>query len=152
MSQDANPSNPQVQMLKMYWKDASLQVPLGIKIFQHEWSPEVNLEMNTQSKPLTEANTHEVAVKVKCTVKCKDATAFVVEVEQAGVFMLTDLDEAATHHALGAFCPSLLYPFLREAVGDLIVRAGFPQLNLAPINFDAVYQQQLQGTEQEILQ
>ena len=148
MNQVNQEANPQVQMLKMYLKDASMQIPAGIKIFQAEWNPEVNMEMNTQSKPLSEANTHEVSIKMKCTVKCKEEVAFIVEVDQAGVFVFNGLDESASHHALGAFCPGLLYPFVREAIGDLVLRAGFPQLNLAPINFDMVYQQQVQNNQE----
>jgi preprotein translocase subunit SecB len=138
------PGGAQVQLMKIYVKDASLQIPLGVKAFRLEWTPELNVEINTQSKPLAEQNIHEAALKIKCTVKCKNEVAFIAEVDQAGLFMVNGLDEASLRHALGAFCPNILYPFLREAIGDMVLRAGFPQLNLAPINFDVLYQQQTQ--------
>jgi preprotein translocase subunit SecB len=143
-----SPENAQVQLMKLYVKDASLQIPEGTKAFRFDWSPELNVEINTQTKPLAEKNLHEVALKVKCTVKCKEGVAFITEVDQAGLFMVSGLDETQLRHALGAFCPNILYPFLREAVGDMVLRSGFPQLNLAPINFDALYQQQIQQTIQ----
>ncbi len=142
----------QVQLMKIYVKDASLQVPLSIKAFRLEWLPELNVEINTQSRPLAEKNLHEVALKIKCTVKCKDEIAFIAEVDQAGLFMLSGLEPEPLRHALGAFCPNILYPFLREAIGDMVLRAGFPQLNLAPINFDVLYQQQMAQQQSQIIQ
>lgn len=144
----------QVQLMKIYVKDASLQIPTGVKAFQLEWIPDLNVEINTQSKPLTEKDLHEVALKIKCTVKCKEQVAFIVEADQAGLFMVSGLDEASLRHALGAFCPNILYPFLREAIGDMVLRAGFPQLNLAPINFDMLFQQQMaqQGEQNQVIQ
>lgn len=147
-----NTQGAQVQLMKIYVKDASLQIPSGVKAFQLEWNPELNVEINTQSKPLAEQNIHEVALKIKCTVKCKNEVAFVTEVDQAGLFMVNGLDESALRHALGAFCPNILYPFLREAIGDMVLRAGFPQLNLAPINFDVLYQQQMAQQSQNPIQ
>lgn len=145
-------NNAQVQLMKIYVKDASMQIPLGVKAFRLEWSPELNVEVNTQSKPLAEKDLHEVALKIKCIVKCKNDIAFTTEVDQAGLFMISGLDEPALRHALGAFCPNILYPFLREAIGDMVLRAGFPQLNLAPINFDVLYQQQMAQQQSKIIQ
>lgn len=149
---EAETPQAQVQLLKMYVKDTSLEIPEGVKAFRLEWTPELNMEINTQSKALTEANVHEVSIKIKCTVKCSGTVAFITEVEQAGLFMVTGLQDDALKQALGAFCPNILYPFLRETVGDIVTRAGFPQLILAAINFDALYQQQLAQQKPQIIQ
>ena len=79
------PEGAQVQLMKLYVKDASLQIPEGAKAFRFDWSPELNVEINTQSKPLAEKNLYEVALKVKCTIKCKENIAFITEVDQAGL-------------------------------------------------------------------
>jgi len=138
-------AQPQFQLHKLYIKDASFQIPEGSVIFQNEWAPELNVEVNTQATKLNEQNTFEVALKIKATVKSSNKLAFEAEVQQAGIFEITDLPKEQLENALGAYCPNLLYPYLREAISDLVTRGGFPQLSLAPINFEMLYQQQRQN-------
>ena len=145
------PNDPQFQIHKIYIKDVSFQIPDGAQAFQLEWAPELNIEINTEAKPLTEANTHEVILTIKCTVNTKDKPAFVTEVQQAGIFEIANVSDEQLRQALGAYCPNVLYPYLREVISDVVTRGGFPQLSLAPINFDMLYEQQMQqqanGTE-----
>ncbi len=132
-----------IELMRLYVKDVSMQIPAGAKAFQLEWQPELNFEINTQAKALAEPHHYEVALRLKCTNTCKDQVAFTVEIIQAGLFKIENLQGQPLQHAMATFCPNLLYPFVREAVGDMVVRAGFPQLNLAAVNFEALYQQTL---------
>ena len=141
-----------IELLKLYVKDISMQIPEGAKAFQLEWQPELNFEISTQGKSLTEPHHYEVAVSLKCTNTCKGTVAFTVEMIQAGLFKIENLQDQALQHAMATFCPNLLYPFVRETVGDMVSRAGFPQLNLAAVNFEALYQQSLAEKENTIIQ
>ena len=141
-----------IELIKLYVKDISMQIPEGAKAFQLEWQPELNFEINTQGKSLAEAHHYEVALHLKCTNTCKGKVAFTVEIVQAGLFKIENLQDQALQHAMATFCPNLLYPFVREAVGDMVTRAGFPQLNLAAVNFEALYQQSQAEKEGTIIQ
>jgi len=134
---------PPFQIHKIYVKDCTFEMPAGTSIFTKEWKPELSVQIGTVSKPLAEENTHEVTLEVKCEVKSAGELAFKLELKQSGIFGVHGLELAQLHHTLGAFCPSILYPYARECICDLVLKAGFPQLNLAPINFDVLYQQEL---------
>lgn len=125
---------------RIYVKDLSLEVPDSPNIFLEKWEPHLNLDLGTQTKLLSE-DVHEVVLSLTVTVKLKEKTAFLVEVKQAGIFSLIGFNEEQLSPMLGSFCPNILYPYAREAVTDASVRAGFPQLYLTPVNFDALYQQ-----------
>lgn len=135
---------------KIYMKDVSFQIPAGSEVFTAEWQPELNVEVSSASKALAEKDTHEVVLTVKCSVKSGGKEAFTVEVQEAGIFTVTGLDEAQLRHTLGAFCPNLLYPYLREVVSDMVTKGGFPQLNLAPINFEMLYEQEQSGVKDNV--
>ncbi len=138
-----NQQQPQFALKRVYLKDASLETPAAPQIFTKPWQPEVNLDINTKSQALDEQH-FEVILTLTVTVKNSDETAFLVEVQQAGIFLLAGLGDAETRHTLGAFCPNLLFPYAREAIDNLASKASFPALMLAPVNFDALYAQQLQ--------
>ena len=104
--------------------------------------PGITLDLNTRQKDLG-GDFHEVVLTVSVTVKNGDDTAFIAEVQQAGIFLIKGLDAASMSHTLGAFCPSLLFPYAREALDNLVVRGSFPALMLSPVNFDALYAQEL---------
>ncbi len=145
-------TDARIELLKLYVKDISMQIPEGAKAFQLEWQPELNFEINTQAKALAETNHYEVALRLNCKNTCKGTVAFSIEVVQAGLFKIENLTGQPLEHAMATFCPNLLYPFVREAVGDLVMRAGFPQLNLAAFNFEAMYQQSLAQKEGATIQ
>jgi preprotein translocase subunit SecB len=133
---------PQFGILRIYLKDVSFETPNSPAIFTQDFRPDVKLQVNTSVNEL-EDSLFEVVLNVTVTSQHGEKTAFLVEVQQAGIFQVKGFDETQKSHMLGAYCPETLYPFAREAVSDLVVKGGFPQLLLAPVNFDAVYQQKL---------
>lgn len=139
----AVPAGPQVTLQKIYLKDASLEVPLAPQVFTRQWQPQVDVQVNTRASELA-AETHQILLSVTVTARLGEDTAYLAEVHQAGIFTLRGFDQPQDKGVvLGAYCPGLLFPFAREAIADLVQRAGFPQLLLQPINFDALYQQHL---------
>lgn len=134
---------------RIYTKDVSFEAPNVPAIFRKEWKPELNLDLNVKNTKI-EDNVYEVVLKVTATNKLGDEVAFLAEVDQAGIFTISDsLGEAQISQLLGAFCPNILFPYARECLSALVSRASFPQLNLAPVNFDAVYAQHLQQRAQQ---
>ena len=123
---------------RVYVKDVSFEVPTSPEIFAEEWSPDVDLQLHTAARQVAEHD-YEVALTVTATVKVGESTAFLAEVVQAGVFTIVGIGEEQLGPMLGAYCPNVLFPYAREGVSDLSVRGGFPQLVLAPVNFDALY-------------
>jgi len=134
---------------RIYVKDVSLETPHSPAVFSEEWQPDVNLNLSSAARPLG-GNAYEVVLVVTVDVKLGEKTAFLVEVHQGGVFLIRGFKDEELGHMLGSYCPNILFPYAREAVSDLVVRGGFPQLVLAPVNFDALYTQHLQqqGAEQ----
>lgn len=129
---------PQFAIQRVYTKDISFETPNSPAIFQVEWKPEIQLDLDTKSTKLAE-DTYEVTLSVTVTAKIEDKTAFLAEVQQAGIFTISHLDEAQLAHTIGAFCPTTLFPYARESVANLVSRGSFPQINLAPVNFEALF-------------
>lgn len=149
-----NPSgqvNQHFAIEKVYVKDSTLEAPNTPGIFRNqgaEWKPQVSMDLQTKGKPI-EGDYHEVVLSITVTAKVKEDIAFLVEVHQAGIFIMKGFPENEMHAITGNLCPSILFPFAREAIADLVVRAGFPPLYLAPINFDALYRQHLSQQQQK---
>ncbi len=135
---------PQFALQRIYVKDVSFESPKAPEIFRQQWQPEVKVDINTSNTKLAEEGIYEVVLALTATVSHGTETAFVVEVQQAGIFLARNLEEDDLHRTLGAFCPNLLFPYAREAIDNLVTRGSFPALMLAPINFDALYNQALQ--------
>jgi len=131
---------------KLYVKDLSLEIPHAPGIFLERESPQIDLQLNTTATPVEEG-VFEVTITVTITAKLpeKDKVMFLVEAKQAGIFQVRNIPAAETEPILAVVCPNILYPYLREVVSDLVVRAGFAPVILNPINFDAIYQQQKQN-------
>ena len=143
---EQQPEQPQVDFViqKVYLKDMSFEAPNSPAVFQGEWSPEANIEINTNATKLND-NNHEVDLTLTVTAKSKEDNAFLVEIKQTGIFTINGVDDQnQLGHLLGAYCPSVLFPYAREAISSLVLRGGFPELTLAPINFDMLYMQSLQ--------
>ena len=145
---NANPagSGPQFAIHRIYLKDASFETPHAPAVFKEEWRPEVNLQLNSSVNAL-ENHVYEVVLNLTVTAKQGDRTGFLAEIQQAGIFTIQGFDEPQKNSMLGAFCPNTLFPFAREAIADLVAKGGFPQLLLAPINFDAVYAERLKQNQ-----
>ncbi len=136
-------AGPQFAIQRLYIKDLSLESPNSPKIFLESWEPQLNMDLGTQTSALGN-DAHEVVLTVTVTVKIKESTAFLVETKQAGIFSLTGFPGDQLQRMLGSFCPNILYPYACSTVTDAVVRAGFPQLYLTPVNFDVLYDQHLQ--------
>ncbi|MCC5792595.1 MAG: protein-export chaperone SecB [Legionellaceae bacterium] len=145
--QSANSSQPEPQFLiqRIYMKDMSFEAPGAPQTFQQKWEPDLALDLHTENNKL-ENDIYEVTLHVTATVKNQGATAFLAEIKQAGIFTISGVAGEQLEHLLGSFCPNILYPYAREAITSEVLRGSFPQLVLAPINFDALY---MQKKEQE---
>ena len=139
------PQNDETQFMiqRIYVKDLSYETPNTPVVFQQQWEPELNLDLNTTSTQL-ENGVFEVVLTVTATVANQKTTAFLVEVKQAGIFTIQGAATNQLDHLLNSFCPSILFPYAREAITSQVIRGSFPQLVLAPINFDALYMQQME--------
>ena len=133
----------QFSLQRIYVKDLSFEAPKSPEIFREDWSPNVELDLSTQQRGL-EGDFYEVVLTLTVTVKTGEEVAFIAEVQQAGIFLVQGLDAAAKGHAMGAFCPNILFPYARETLDSLVVRGSFPALMLAPVTFDTLYAQELQ--------
>ena len=148
MTDQKEQQGPEFGIQRIYIKDFSLEVPNSPAVFLEEWKPHLNLDLKTNTKKL-EDDLHEVELTVTVTVKLEENTAFLVEIKQAGIFSLKDFPEDQIRPMLGSFCPNILYPYAREAITSAVMKAGFPQLYLTPVNFDALYQQSQAQQEQQ---
>lgn len=146
MSDEQNQGG-QFGLERLFVKDLSFEVPSS-KVFLGEWKPEMDVQLNTETTRLDDTH-YEVSVTVTVTAKNDNATAFVAEVKQAGIFLITGVPEAQLTQLVGAYCPNILFPYVREAISDLVNRGSFPQLLLAPVNFDALFAQAQQQRAQQ---
>jgi preprotein translocase subunit SecB len=124
---------------RIFVKDISFECPNSPTIFKKEWAPEVSMDIDTKSQKL-EDGVFEVVLTLTTTAKVGEEVAFLCEVQQAGIFSVGQLEGPQMAHCLNAFCPNILFPYARETVSSLVTRGTFPQLNLAPVNFDALFQ------------
>ncbi|MGH1428548.1 MAG: protein-export chaperone SecB [Arenicella sp.] len=132
----------QFEIRKLYLKDASLESPQSPEVFiSMDTSPEIGIDLNLEQRELSEKSYYEVVLKISAEAKHEDNTVFLCEVHQAGVFVIAGIPEEELDLALNIACPNVLLPFAREAISDLVTKAGFPQLLLSPINFEALFQQ-----------
>ena len=128
---------------KVFLKDVSFEAPDPLAMFgQSEWNPDVDLQMDNTARNL-EDDLYEVTLTATVTVRVADRVAYLVEVVQAGIFHVSGYPNERVKESLGWECPSILFPFVREVVTGLAVKGGFPQLLLAPMNFQALYRQQV---------
>ena len=133
---------PQFAIQKIYVKDISFETPNSPDVFTQEWKPEVNVEIDTKGKLVAE-DIHEIVLGVTVTARFGDKVAFLAEIQQAGIFVIKNFSESEKAAMIGSYCPSLLFPYSREVMSDLVTKGGFPQFLLQPVNFDALYQQHL---------
>ncbi|AIZ35176.1 protein-export chaperone SecB [Pseudomonas sp. K1(2024)] len=143
----AEENSPQFSLQRIYVRDLSFEAPKSPQIFRQQWEPSVSLDLNTRQKAL-EGDFHEVVLTLSVTVKNGDEVAFIAEVQQAGIFLISGLDGQSMSHTLGAFCPNILFPYARETLDSLVTRGSFPALMLSPVNFDALYAQELQRMQE----
>jgi preprotein translocase subunit SecB len=139
-------SQPTFSIEKVYVKDVSLEVPGGPQAFMRQEQPQLEVQITQQSQRVNDALV-EVTLVVTVTAKSGEKVLFLVEASQAGVFQVRNVAEPDLGPLLGIVCPNVLFPYARETVSDLITRAGFPPVLLAPVNFETIYQQRLAAAE-----
>jgi preprotein translocase subunit SecB len=142
MTENTQAPAREFNLLRIYIKDVSFETPNSPAIFTEQWDPAFNLNLNSEVNNL-ENDRYEVVLTGTVTAKAGDKTAYLVEVKQAGVFTLRGFPKEELGPMLGAYCPNILFPFLREVVADLVNKGSFPQLLLTPVNFEALYAQHL---------
>lgn len=139
--EQAQEQQPEFGVEKLYIKDLSLEVPHSPQIFLEQEAPEIDMRISTESQRVEEGF-YECSVTVTVTAKLSDERVmFLNELTQAGIFRLSNIPEEDIKLLLGVACPNILYPYAREAVSSTVTRAGFPPVILAPINFEAMYNQ-----------
>lgn len=138
-----------IQPQKIYLKDVSFETPNSPGIFTLDWKPNVDIEINNKSAVLAD-DLHEVLLTLTVTVKVGESTAFLAEVHQAGIFVMHGLEPEELQRAQHVFCMRMLYPYASAAMTEIITKGGFPQLLLAPVNFDALYVQRQQSAAAQV--
>jgi preprotein translocase subunit SecB len=135
--------NPVFQIQRMYLKDLSLEQPNSPQILLEQIQPQVEINLGLASNLISEA-IYEVTVTATVTTKVKDKTLFLIEAKQAGIFEIRNIPAEQVQPIIGIACPQIVYPYLRAIVSDVCTRAGFPPVLLAEVNFQAMYEAQLQ--------
>ncbi len=141
-------TQPMFNMDKIYVKDLSLEIPHAPHIFLERETPQIEVQLHTSAGNIDDG-VYEVTVTATVTAKLADKVMFLIEAKQAGIFTLRNLPETEKEPVLAVVCPNILFPYLREVVSDVSVRAGFSPVLLNPINFDVLYQQQQQAQAAE---
>ena len=148
----SNGASPAAQLTvqKIYVKDTSFEVPGAPMIFQEQGQPQVQLNLAQKVNNFSDGN-YEIVLTVTVTCKIGEKTAYLAEVQQAGVFGLTGFEQANLEAVLATYCPHTLYPYARQAIAGLILQGGFPPFVLQPINFEQIYSDQIRRRNQEQL-
>jgi len=135
-----SPPTKQLLLQKIYVKDLSFESPRAPEVFSKDASPQTQLNIRSNAREIA-PDTHEVVLTITVEAKDQEHSLFLIEIVQAGLFIIKGYSEEERHMLTGSYCPGSLYPFAREAISDIVTRGGFPQLLLQPINFDALYAQ-----------
>ena len=141
MSEAAQNTQPVFSIEKVYVKDLSLEIPNAPQVFLERETPQVDIQLHHNSTSVEEG-VYQTTLTVTVTAKVKDKTMFLVEAAQAGIFVVRNVPAQDLEAVLAIACPNILFPYVREVVSDVVVRAGFPPVVLSPVNFEAIYQAQ----------
>ena len=147
MSDGQQQTQPTFQIEKVYVKDMSLEIPHAPKVFLEQVQPQLEVQINTGSENFADGY-YEVTVTATVTARLGERTLFLAEARQAGIFQLRGMPAEELGPLLGIACPTVVYPYLRETIQDMISRGGFPAVILAPLSFEALYLQQQQNAAQ----
>ena len=133
----------QFAVQRIYTKDISLESPATPAVFRKQWQPKVGVDIGTKSEKIDDTGNFEVVLTITVTAKIEEETAFLIEVQQAGIFLISGFESDDLRRIAGTAGPNILFPYARECIDNLCVKGGFPPVMLAPINFDAMYEQAL---------
>lgn len=139
----ADQPEKQFAIQKLYVKDLSFETPNSPNIFTQRWDPQVEFNLSSHVQTLQE-HLYEVVLTVTITVKIKEMTAYLIEAAQAGIFSIQGFGREELEPLLGIYCPTILFPYVREVVSDLSLKGGFMPMLLPPVNFEAIYAQKIQ--------
>ena len=131
-------NQPVFSIEKLYVKDISLEIPGAPQVFLEREAPQVDIQLHHESSKV-EDGVYQALLTVTVTAKVKEKTLFLVEVGQAGIFVIRNIPAPDLEAVLGIACPNILYPYVREVISDVVTRAGFPPVVLNPVNFEALY-------------
>lgn len=148
MSEAEAPQGPALNMERVYVRDASFESPGAPMVFLSQEAPEIKIELNIGHRKLESDDYYEVVLNVNVDAKAGDQAVFLVELQQAGLFMIKDVPESEIEKVLEIACPNILLPFAREAINDYVGKGGFPQLLINPVNFEALYMQKQAAQQQ----
>ncbi len=147
MAEEQQPAQQTAQMgfniEKIYVKDLSVEVPNAPAAFLERETPQMDVQLHTQGTNIGD-DMYQVAITATVTAKIQDKTLFLVETTQAGIFRIQGVPQEQMPMVLGIGCPNIVFPYLRETISDVVLRAGFPPLLLNPVNFEALFMQQQQ--------
>jgi len=132
------------QIEKVYVKNLSLEIPHAPKVFIEQLQPQLEVQINTGADNFSEGY-YEVTVTATVTARVGERTLFLAEAQQAGIFQVRGVPQSDLGPLLGIACPTVIYPYLRETIQDMVSRGGFPPVILAPLSFEALYLQQQQN-------
>lgn len=142
----AEEQKQQFAMQRVYVKDLSFESPTAPAVFRQEWKPKMNVDLNTRSNALDNDN-YEVILTLTITAKQEEETAFLIELQQAGIFLVQGVEGEELRRVLATLCPNMLFPYARETIDGVITKGTFPALMLAPVNFDALYLQAMKQAQ-----
>ena len=149
MSDAAKNNQPLFSIEKVYVKDLSLEIPNAPQVFLERETPQVDIQLHHNSASVEEG-VYQTTLTVTVTAKVKEKTMFLVEVAQAGIFVARNIPAPEMEAVLAIACPNILFPYVREVISDVVVRAGFPPVVLSPVNFEAIYQAQREQQQPKV--
>jgi len=141
-------ASAQFAMQRIYVKDLSFESPNSPTIFQNQWQPNVQMDLNTSNSQVGD-NMYEVVLSLTLTTKIEESVAYIIEIQQAGVFMIEGIEGPQLAQTLNAYCPNLLFPYARETIDSTLSKGSFPALMLAPVNFDAIFADAVRRQQEE---
>lgn len=144
----AGEAQQQLVMQRVYLKDLSFESPASPGVFRKQYQPQVSVDLRTQSNGVDDDN-YEVILTITITAKLDDETAFLVEVQQAGIFLIRGIEGEDLRRILAIYCPNVLFPYARETIDNIVTKGTFPALMLAQVNFEGLYAQALQQAQKQ---
>lgn len=146
--QGAASDQPSFQIEKIYAKDVSLEIPNAPQVFMEQANPQLEVQVGTEIQHFGDVF-YEVTVSATVTARSGEKTVFLAEAVQAGIFSIRNVPAQELDPLLSIGCPTIVFPYLRETISDLVTRAGFPAVLLAPVSFEALYMQRQQQAQQD---
>ena len=140
-----------IEIKYIYIKDASFESPHTPQILESQWNPNIDIKLHSLNTKIEEDDDlYESILHVTVIAKHEETTIFVAEIEQAGVFQISELSDEELDKTLQVECPNILFPYAREAISNMVSKGGFPQLLMAPINFESIYVQKQYAKNEQV--